>query len=72
MINIDRAMRSNRIMKSTGSLLTLLDTPIMNTDGELNNEIIEVVKSSKDFLTEIGKINFKDFKKSWFKKIFGL
>lgn len=53
-------------------LLTLLDTPIINADGDLNNEIIEVIQSSNDFLVQIGKIHFKDFKKNWFRRIFGI
>lgn len=58
--------------ESVRVLLTLLDTSIINADGDLNKEILGVIKSSNDFMVQTGEIHFKDFKKSWFRRILGV
>lgn len=44
-------------------LLNLINIPIMNEDGALNEHAVSDAKSANDFLTKNGEIEFIDFKK---------
>lgn len=44
-------------------LLSLINTPIMNEDGSLNEQAVSDIKAANDLLTKNGDIEFIDFKK---------
>ncbi|MDD5401608.1 MAG: hypothetical protein PHQ93_10505 [Sulfurimonas sp.] len=44
-------------------LLRILNTPIINEDGSINNDIVSTIKYSNDFLNTAEKIRFVSFKK---------
>ena len=44
-------------------LLRILNTPIINEDGSINNDIVSTIKHSNDFLNNAGEISFVNFKK---------
>ncbi len=44
-------------------LLNLINTPLMDESGTLNNEAVNVMKYANDFLSDRGEIEFIDFKR---------